>query len=353
MERGVLLILLSAFLILSLSYVSAVRINEVELNPDGGDSGNEWIELYSEQEINITDWIILSTNGRNMTFNASFSDYWIINTPYNLLTNDNNRLSLINSTGDIIFGTANLSDSLDDNRTWQFCNNSWIFINGTKNLTNFCVLTPINTSNPKATQNTTANQIQIQEIIISLDYDSEIYNNEEFDVKVETENLEDADYDIKIFLEYDDKIISEIYDEEDEKWKSGNYYVYNVLLGPGEDSNEFSLRLNKNNVNFTGKAKIYARLRKSSSSSYEEESDTVKFIKKAEKQSIINNINNSSIASINKAEGIIKLEGKDIKSYKSRSEYIKEYSVYGFTLFLVILMLGLIVWRKNKINSQI
>jgi len=126
-----------------------------------------------------------------------------------------------------------------------------------------------------------------------------------------------------------------------------------ILSGPGEDSYKFSIRLVKDWINFTGKAKIYLRIRKTSSGSYEEESDSIKFTKKAEKQNIIDNINNSSIASMNKAEGIIKLEGKDIKSYKSRSEYIKEYSIYGFTLFLAVLLITLAIWKKLKANREI
>ena len=50
------LICLLVLIILSLiNCVNAeIRINEVELNPKGDDAGYEWIELYSEYEINLS-----------------------------------------------------------------------------------------------------------------------------------------------------------------------------------------------------------------------------------------------------------------------------------------------------------
>jgi len=348
------IILLILVIFLDVYCVSAVRINEVELNPQGTDSGNEWIELYSEQEINMTDWIILSSNGRNMTFNASFLNFFIINTPYNLLTNDNNKLSLLNSESSLISETIEISDSYDDSRTWQFCDNIWMFANSTKGLLNYCLQ---NNTNP-ATQNTSKQNStptsQKKEIIITLDYDSEIYSDEEFEVKLTAENLENYDYDAKMYIEYDEGVISQVYNEDEDKWVSGRYYVDSVLSGPGEDSYTFSLKLGKGWENFTGRAKIYARLRKGSSSSYKEESDSIKFIKKAEEKSKAISVTNlsSSKIEVNKAEDIIKLE-KGIKSYKSRTEYIKEYSIYGFTLFLVVLVIVLIIWKRWRKNIGI
>jgi len=56
-KKGKGLILMS-FVIMSLliSFISSIRINEVELNPYGTDSGNEWLEFYSKGEVNLTGW---------------------------------------------------------------------------------------------------------------------------------------------------------------------------------------------------------------------------------------------------------------------------------------------------------
>jgi hypothetical protein len=48
--------------------------------------------------------------------------------------------------------------------------------------------------------------------------------------------------------------------------------------------------------------------------------------------------------------GIIRLTGKDIKTvYTSRNEKIKEYAVYGFALFCVLLIILLIMKRERGV----
>jgi len=42
---------------------------------------------------------------------------------------------------------------------------------------------------------------------------------------------------------------------------------------------------------------------------------------------------------------VIKLEPKGIKSWKSKTEYIKEYSLIGFALFLIVVLM--IKWLKR------
>jgi hypothetical protein len=137
-KRGLFIIALGIFLCFIINFVSSsVTINEVELNPAGTDNGYEWIELYSSDEINIIDWQIRSSNGRNMSFNASFRGYYLIKTKYNLLTNDKNLLSLYNGET-LISSTKEFSDSYNDDRTWQYCSSEWKFIEKTKQEENNC-----------------------------------------------------------------------------------------------------------------------------------------------------------------------------------------------------------------------
>jgi len=58
---------LAVIILILLPIVKSVRINEVELNPAGTDSGNEWIELYSPVTVDLTGYLIHSSNGRNST----------------------------------------------------------------------------------------------------------------------------------------------------------------------------------------------------------------------------------------------------------------------------------------------
>lgn len=360
-------------ILLNIYCVSAIRINEVNART------SEYVEIYNENNawLNLSEWKIKDNttsinnltcyNIANCSLLVNFSYFIIIGRNLNITniissninyfyTDKNTIGSGLNDDGDTVtFFNSTFSSSFDyssshTNKSWQFYNNSWQECEPTPGMENYC---PQNTAANITQQNSTtntANSTKKQEIIISLDYDSEVYNSEEFSVKLEAENLENYDYDVKIWLEDDENIISEIYDTNEKKWVSGIYYIDEVLSGQGKDSKTFSIRLNKENKNFTGKADIYARLRKSNSGSYKEESDSIKFIKRAEKQNITSNITNSRIASINNSEDIIKL-GKDIKTYKSRAEYIKEYSLFGFTFLLAVILILIITWKKKKVQE--
>jgi hypothetical protein len=327
-----------------------VRINEVELNPEVSDSGNEWLELYSEAEVNLADWTVLSSNGRNMSFNASFQGFFILNTSSNLLTNSNIKISLLN-TNETIFETVNISDSYDDDRTWQYCYPDWVFTNSTKNQTNFCQVSQAasNTNNQDSNQQSppnSENQTEEKEIELFLDYKSQINNGEEFEISLEAENIEKRNYDVKIFISIDEKVISESYDKKDEKWKSGRYYINDIQLENNREKT-FQLRISKQYADFSGKARVYARVRKSSSPLYKEVSESIK----------INKIEETKEQKVEKTEGnagknerqpdVIRL-GKDIKSYNSKTQYIKEYAIYFFIVFCIIVFVLLIIrWQKK------
>jgi hypothetical protein len=136
MKKAGLLLLVLLF---SLSFCSAsIIINEVELNPLGDDNANEWMELYSDSPVELNNYALSSSNGRNMSFNASFLEYYTIWTNRNLLTNEKIFLSLKDNAGNILFSTINLSDSQNNNKTWQYCNGDWRFLEETKNYSNTC-----------------------------------------------------------------------------------------------------------------------------------------------------------------------------------------------------------------------
>jgi hypothetical protein len=86
---------LSSFFI---NLVSGVRINEVEPNPSGADSDNEWIELYSDTEINLTNWTLRDLDDNIIELNQTFSGYLIINLEGTWLRNTNESVFLYNGS---------------------------------------------------------------------------------------------------------------------------------------------------------------------------------------------------------------------------------------------------------------
>lgn len=151
-----LLLLISIIPLLFIPYqsygrIQAIKINEVELNPQGPIANNQWIEIYnmSEDIINISGWKVKSTAlGKTYTIPPGFvirpNDYLVI--PFNSIMLGQNNESIVLLTVDSVEvdRTPLLSDTLDDDRTWQrFPNGAdtntevdWIFTNSTHGRTN-------------------------------------------------------------------------------------------------------------------------------------------------------------------------------------------------------------------------
>jgi hypothetical protein len=114
------LILLSFFLILSITFiVGDVKINEVELNPEGSDSGNEWVELFNDgAKLNLTGWYLQNKKFDNYSLYGEIDSYYVLDS-LSGLTNSNQNISLFNSSNFLIDLVIGLNDGYDDNRTWQ------------------------------------------------------------------------------------------------------------------------------------------------------------------------------------------------------------------------------------------
>jgi endonuclease YncB( thermonuclease family) len=123
----------------------AVVINEVELNPSGNDTGNQWIELYnpSEHIANISSYMIKTTTGsydKRLPAKATMEPHGT----YIVALNDTSRplphtVGAINLTDPegktLIDKTPSLFDEQDNNYTWQRIpdgNSEWQFLPGTK-----------------------------------------------------------------------------------------------------------------------------------------------------------------------------------------------------------------------------
>ncbi len=137
--------------------VSSLRINELESNPEGEDSGNEWVELYSEEEVSL-DGYILDHEGRGAQINLSgtFSGFFVFTFQNQWLRNTNETVYLKN--GEQIIQTIGPFSDNKVQKTYNFCEGEWEFDIETKNDLNSCG-DPV--SNPALNNN--QNQVEVQE----------------------------------------------------------------------------------------------------------------------------------------------------------------------------------------------
>jgi hypothetical protein len=128
---GVILIPMVVLLLLgSYNFTNAVdlplKINEVELNPQGPVTHNQWLELHNEGSdiLNVGGWLLKSTKfGKTFVIPHGFvirpHDFLVI--PFHSLMFELANESVVLLTRDFVEvdRTPDLSDTSDDNRTWQ------------------------------------------------------------------------------------------------------------------------------------------------------------------------------------------------------------------------------------------
>jgi hypothetical protein len=104
-----------------------ILINEVELNPPGTDSGNEWVELYNPNSfaVDVSGYALSTTAGATVTTKIpaetmiGSNGYYIVTYSGQWLDNENESVTLANAAGVIIDSTPTLTDTANDNRAWQ------------------------------------------------------------------------------------------------------------------------------------------------------------------------------------------------------------------------------------------
>ncbi len=133
------------------SQVLLIKINEVELNPPGTISGNQWIELYNPGNVllDLSGFLVKGTDlGRTIPVHKGLviepNGYLVV--PFETRPFDENGDSLVLLTPDSveIDRTPFLIDLDDDDRTWQRFPNGidtgnmtdWHFRNSTFSITN-------------------------------------------------------------------------------------------------------------------------------------------------------------------------------------------------------------------------
>jgi len=331
----------------------------------------------------------------------------IIDSSWEELSNSvNETLILKNSSDYIIQELVYSGNSSNEGKSLQYISNSWQSCTPTPgyanscttqsqipnctasdscsnssctngNITQTCTSTLSNCTNSTTTQNiscsnssSSTNTSTTTNASISLNItwtNEEIINSNNFSIKIKAFNLLNYTYDIKVWLELKDNdiIISDRYDESEEKWKSGTYFIAGFFSGSGNKTKDINLRLREDYLNFSGEAKIFIKLRKNDDT-INEVNYTINILKKIETiyhnsllttANVINNISNTN--NTYNESGIIKLGSKisrtaqteDIKTekstiYKSKNEYIKEYAIYGFAILCVFLIILLLIDKR-------
>jgi len=149
-------ILLCFLLLLSFELVFGnIIINEIMYNPSGSDSGHEWIEIYSNETINISGWKFYeddSNHGLNLIngtwllngyaviadeYDIFLEDYpdfngTLIDSSWSSLSNSGEYIAIKNSSLDIINFINYSTDLADGNgKSLSLINNTWAEANPT------------------------------------------------------------------------------------------------------------------------------------------------------------------------------------------------------------------------------
>jgi hypothetical protein len=117
--------------------VYAIFIMEVELNPPGTDSGNEWVELYFSEESDVDGFYLENGDGGTYNLSGTLEGYVVIEFDSQWLDNSEEIVYLKN--GDIVIEkTIELKDNDDDGNSWNYCDGEWIFIESSEGEENLC-----------------------------------------------------------------------------------------------------------------------------------------------------------------------------------------------------------------------
>lgn len=131
---------------------SNLMINEIEQNPQGADSGNEWVELLnpSSEYVNVLGWQIQTSAGERKTYPLSESvvppgGFFVVVFPFQFLDNVDESVRLLDRKSREVDATPTLTDNANDGRSWQRIPDglqsasAWKFTAGTKGLSNSSV----------------------------------------------------------------------------------------------------------------------------------------------------------------------------------------------------------------------
>lgn len=406
--------------IMALSFINAeVIINEISIKDP------EYIEFYNptNEAINLNNYNISDANSIdaitcynipncNLTTNSSY--FLIIDRSLNIASitsenityfyvDDNSIGNGLNDAGDnLTFFNSTWAISYNyttstANKTFQHCLGNWTENPPTPGMANNCTVSSLTNNNctlsytcggwgscsnkleTRTCVNTSATCVNTTRIEnktcsnaddVSIDFSwtkSEIVNNQAFNITLEANNLEDMDYDVKVWLESNEEDLdlkSEIYDPDSKEWKSSNYFLASFFSGDGDQDSDVQIRVKSGYTNFTGDAIIYFKLRETDSGdTIDSINDSIKILQGEDSSSdngVSNNANTNSVSSnslinsltiTNRTKQTEGIKMPENSMYLSRTEQIKKYAPYAFSV-LCIFLLSLIVIDLTKSKKQ-
>lgn len=124
---------------------TGVVVNEFEPNPRGGDSGNEWAELYNpgSSPVDVTGWTLTANSGTSVTLTLDGTipagGYLVVEHTDQWIDNSDEWLTLEDDAGTLIDETPVFDDFENDDRSHQRSTDgadSWEFRTNTKGASN-------------------------------------------------------------------------------------------------------------------------------------------------------------------------------------------------------------------------
>jgi hypothetical protein len=187
--------LLILCLILFIGSIQAIKINEVELNPSGEDSGNEWVEFYHPGDFNLEGCKLVNNDGDELILSGSFSKYYIYTFEKQWLDNSDEKVFLYKKS-ELVDETDLFEDNKNNDLTWQLCDGDWKFAESTKGKKNDCKEKDEEKENENVEEKETEEVETIFEDIENKIIESETIklNTKDIKSKVDKKNLDKSDY---------------------------------------------------------------------------------------------------------------------------------------------------------------
>lgn len=241
-RRMLTLLLFFTFMVFYTPFAISLRINEINSNPLNQTYADEYVEIYGFKGFNLTNFTICDNKScDNLTL------YKWLNSNYALITTNQSNYKDVNATVYVVDdsrignGLNNIEDciylryrgilidyicyniSVEKGNSLQFINGTWIE----------CSITP---GEENKCENIEEFKIIYPEIVLN--------KGKEFSVLINALNLSKL-YDVKIDVkDINGTRLSEIYDENLNKWKSSYYYINSVNLS----NKTFLIKINGNYV---------------------------------------------------------------------------------------------------------
>ena len=322
----------------------------------GGLTSNENISLFNNNSLNVNQLNYTSSWGANSNSKSlqycNNSGNWTENppTPGSL----NNCTFYQAPTCTPSFSCSNSSCS--SNSLTQTCTNI------TSNCSNIITTLSFSCNSSSSSSSTVVNLTED----ISLDWnETSIIAGNEFNITIKAYNLNGLSYDLRVWLAFDndtEKAISDRYDSNKSSWSSGNYYIDNFFTGPGDITKSITLKIRDDFLTYYGDVKIHARLRKNGNSVKSIsnditliQGDSTSTSSNTTTPALLSSENTNAADSASAPAGAIDLrakksasKGSDSIIYKSKTEYIKEYTPYIFGAIGILLTVLLVLDRSKE-----